>query len=139
MNWNSMSSRIFDVLFGVLPALFFGFWAAFGCYATATFFTQQLNSDRLGIVLLFLISLIGLFACLSLIYVSFARESTRSKNLHIGFLALGIAASFVLFLFPSPLGFINNLKTIFPFVSISLVLVAAKQIYLLSRVQKVNL
>jgi hypothetical protein len=140
MTWNSLPSRIFDVLFGVFPALFFGFWAAFGCYATATFFAQQLNNDRLGTILLFLISLIGLFACLSLIYVSLARENTRSKMLIIGLLALGIAASIILFIFPSPLGYIDSLKIVFPFFAISLVLVAAKQIYLLSRVtQKVSL
>jgi hypothetical protein len=140
MNWNSTPSRVFDVLFGVLPALFFGFWAAIGCYSTLTFFGSKFNSDGLGIILLFFISLCGLLACLSLIYVSVARENTRSKMLIIGLLALGIAASTILFIFPSPLAYIDNLRIVFPFFAISLVLVAAKHIYLLSRVtQKVSL
>ncbi len=140
MNWNSPSSRVIDVLFGVLPALYFAFWAVLGCYSTITFFGSKFNNDGLGIILLFVISLCGLLACISLIYVSVARENTRSKMLITGLLALGIAASIILFIFPSPVGYIDNLKIVFPFFAISLVLVAAKQIYLLSRgTQKVSL
>jgi hypothetical protein len=140
VNWNSTLSRTTDIVFGVLPALFFGFWAAIGCYSTITFFTSTFNNDRLGIFLLFLISFCGLLACLSLIYVSIARENIRSRKLNMVFLAFGIVITIVLIVFPSPLNHIDTLKTVFPYFAISLVLIAVKQIYFLSRVaQKVSL
>ena len=140
MNWNGNLSRVFDALFGVLPALYFGFWAVIGCYLTVSFFVNQFDNDKLGISLLFLISLCGLLACLSLIYVSIARENVRARKLNMVLLAFGIVVAVVFFVFPSPINYMDNLETVSHYFAVSLVLVAAKQIYLLSRVaQKVSL
>ncbi len=137
LQWNTTISRGIDVLFGVLPALYFAFWAVLGCYimVTAPNIEQNLNA-----LVIFALCLGGLTACISLIYVSITREITRSKTLHMVLLALGVLVAIILFVFPSPLSFIGGLNTVFPFLALSLVLVATKHIYLLARVeQKVSL
>jgi hypothetical protein len=132
MNWNSPISRATDVIFGVLPALYFGFWAVIECYFSAISFMNQFIRDRVGLFLLFLLSLAGLRACLSLIYVSIARENVRSRKWNIVFLVFGIAVTVLMFIFPTPLNLMNGLKTVFPYFAISLVLIATKHIFMLS-------
>ena len=135
--WKSMQSRVFDIVFGVLPALFFGFWAGFGAVATTA---AKNNTDGIGVLTFFATCILGLSACLSMIYVSLARENTHSRKLHIVLLTLGIVVTIIFFVFPSPLAYFSQLSRVFPILSIALVLVATKHIYLLSRAtQKVSL
>ncbi len=138
MSWNSPSSVAIDFVFGVLPALFCGFWAAIGCWITGLLFMRQNKADDVDFFIIFCISLSGLLACLSLIYVTFARENTRSKVLHTIFLVLGIVTSILLLIFPSPVNLVQSLNSFFPYLAISLVLIAAKHIFMLSRASEVQ-
>jgi hypothetical protein len=132
VNWNSTFSRAIDFIFGVLPALFFSFWAIIGCWFSAISFMNQFIRDRMGLFLFFLLSFVGLLACASLIYVIIAQKNVRSKEWNIVLLIGGIAVTVLMFVFPSPLNFATSLKTVFPYFAISLVLIAAKQILMLS-------
>jgi hypothetical protein len=132
VNSNGALSRVIDFIFGVLPALFFGFWAIIGCWFSTISFMNQFIRDRMGLFLIFLLSFVGLLACASLVYVIIAQKSVRSKQWNIVLLVGGIAVTVLMFIFPSPLNFATNLKTVFPYFAIILVLIAAKQILMLS-------
>jgi hypothetical protein len=132
VNWNSAFSRAIDFIFGVLPAIFFGFLAIIGCWFSAISFMNQFIRDRMGLFLIFLLSFVGLLVCASLVYVIIAQKNVRSKEWNIVLLVGGIALTVLMFISPSPLNFATNLNTVFRYFAISLVFIAAKQILMLS-------
>ncbi len=137
MTWKSTLSKSFDFVCGLLPAVFFGCWALIGTVVSLIYLT---SSDSIVTSLLLLgVSSVGWIACISLGIVLTTREKTVNKVLHIIFLVTGIIILVpVIFIVLTQQNFDNTLYLLLPFSAISLVFVAIKSIFLLSRASEVQ-
>jgi hypothetical protein len=136
LTWKSPLSIGFDVVLGVLPAIYFA------VVSLIFLFDSELHhtfNDLLGRLTFFGIGLSGLVTTLSLIYVTFAREHTANKFFFKIILGFGI---FLAIFVPLLLWILNLIKQIslnysligfITALEIPIVIVAIKHIYLLSR------
>jgi uncharacterized membrane protein SirB2 len=125
--WNSPVSVGFDILFGVLPALYLGVASIVFCY-----FTIQNIAHPENQWLLLVFTVCGIIAAYSMIHVSVARARTKNKNFFITCLALGIVtAGFTEYIAKTQL----TVNSIYPlqYVLIAISIVAIKHIVMLTR------
>ena len=131
---NLPASRVIDIVFGFLPAVFVGFWALVGIISSFPPLFSG-NSNRVNYLAFFLPSIIGFFACISLMVVSIFQEQTKNKKLHIVLLAAGVIETAILFIY-----FFSAMTSFswLPLIAISIVAVAIKCIFMLSRASEVQ-
>jgi uncharacterized membrane protein len=86
--WNSPLSIGFDIVFGVLPALFLGVLSLLFCFSVLK---NMAYSESQAFALTW--SVCGIVATYSMVHVSITRTKTKNKILFIACLALGIATA----------------------------------------------
>jgi hypothetical protein len=133
MTQNSTPSRVIDIAFGFLPAAFVGCWALVGTAFTFPSLFSGESKSYTSYLMIFLPSITGFLACISLMVVTTSREQTKNKKLHIILLTAGIIETIILFMYllvtaPSTITSFIWL----PLIAISLVFTAFKSISMLS-------
>ena len=127
MTWNSPLSVGFDILFGVLPALYLGALSVVFCYLTIR---NMAHPENQGLVLAW--TACGLIASYSMVHVSITRAKTKHKHFLIACLALGIiTAAFTKYITQTQLT-IPNIDPL-QYVLIAISIVAIKHIAMLTR------
>ena len=136
LTWHSPSSFWTDMVFGVAPAVLFVFMSAYALVVAVVFTRNDAqNPEVLG---LYALAVPGFVSSLSLMYSSFARDGTRFKHWVIASLALGLlCAAYLAYFLVFRLGFRNDLL-VFLLPALSVALVAAKHIVLLSRATRLE-
>ena len=127
-SWNSPLSIGFDVIFGLIPAVFFGICSGFGLFAAINLGLK--SWEFVGLVIL---GIIGLIACYSLIHVTVTRGNSKSKFLFRNFIAVGLVSVVVVMIFALTIGFANFDVFLVLLLLISISIVAIKHIIMLSR------
>ena len=126
-SWNSSLSIGFDVIFGVIPVVVFGF-------ISFILFIDSVKTPSLQNLQSFLLPLIlglgGSIASADLIFITFNRKAKIDKRITIFFLLFGIL--FVLYILYISLRYLNALPILF-IALISILIVAIKHILMLSR------
>ena len=126
-SWNSPLSIGFDVIFGVIPAVGFGFISfILFIYSVKTPSPQNLQSFLLPLIL----GLGGSVASAELIFITFNRRAKIDKRITIFFLLFGIF--FALYIFYISLRYLNSIFVVSSAL-ISISIVAIKHILMLSR------
>jgi hypothetical protein len=136
LTWKSPISIGFDIVFGVLPAIYLALVSSTLLFSLDS---RQIFSDLIGTLTIFSIGLIGLVTTLSLIYVIFTRENTLNRTIFKATLGLGVFLAVFVPAFLWILNLINRSTSAYSViefiiaVEIPIVIVAIKHIYLLSR------
>jgi predicted membrane channel-forming protein YqfA (hemolysin III family) len=119
LTWDSRLSLWTDIILGVLPALIFGYLSIIGLSVTVPEIQDWLSGENRRVMLgpeFFFMSLFGLLACYSIVHVTSTRDRTRPKWLFVLLLSIGILIG----------------SRALP-VSLSLIAIAIKHMYLLTR------
>ena len=126
-SWNSPLSIGFDVIFGVIPAIVFGYLSLFPLtYYLLNFQGFSLTLSGLGELLFgFFWNFANFFACFFLIYITFNRTTKVAKPIVIPLLLIGFCTS-IYFTFNLGFSFVS-------IAAISIAMVAVKHITMLSR------
>jgi hypothetical protein len=131
LTWNSPLSTGFDFIFGFLPALALGAMCLAGLYFL---FLLPPSEDRISLDFVFF-GVGGFLACCSMVLVTFQRQKTQLKWLHIAMLAIGVllVGYYVKSsgIWASGVGYKNVFYSFSPFISIALI--AIKHIIMLTR------
>ena len=127
MNWDSTASVAFDFLFGIIPAVFLGFFSVILLFSTLAT-TNIVENDFLDQSLRY-ICLAGIFACWSMVAVSIQRSRIKRKWLHVFGLGIGVILS-VLFSLPTALLATPSFVSL---IGIPITIVAIKHIVMLTR------
>lgn len=136
LTWKSPLSIGFDIVFGVLPAIYFAVVSLFFLFSSEL---NQVFNNFFGHLTFLGIGLFGLITALSLIYVIFARENTANKFFFKIILSFGILLAIFVPILLWILNLTNQTNLSYPLigfitaVEIPIVIVAIKHIYLLSR------
>lgn len=130
--WNSIPSIGFDVIFGVIPAIWYSLPLANGFLALAS------NNFFYAIYYIFFLG-VYIFPLCSLITVSLCRNKTLFKGLHIFLLSLGILVAVwlnTLTIFSSSMQ--KDSSFFYFLLLIPAIFVAVKHIFMLSRASEVQ-
>jgi hypothetical protein len=141
LRWDGFLARAFDVAFGVFPALYYLGFSVIGILFSIS--AMSLSQEKLLAGGFLVMSLFGLGACCSVIYVTVARGKTRYKKVNAMVLGIGILVYAILMIDSVPQSFIyesdfNLSKILVVFSGVPLYIVAVKHIFLLSRVSEVQ-
>ena len=93
LTWDSRVSIGFDILFGTLPALYFGLLSGMGTLISILSipdFLFRLHTVPISELQIVLQSLFGFYACVSMIFVTMMRSKVSAKRVLIFGLASGI-------------------------------------------------
>jgi hypothetical protein len=127
MAWNSRLSIGFDILFGILPALYLGVTSIVFSYLTIQ---NTALTENQWLFLAFTVC--GIAAAYSMVHVSATRAKTKNRNVFIACLALGIlTAGFTEYVAKTQL----TINSIYPlqYVLVAISIVAIKHIFMLTR------
>jgi hypothetical protein len=136
MTWNSPLSIGFDWFFGMLPAAYWAYLSFFGSFFSIIFIPQLIlnpNPGSLWGINEILKSFIGLYACVSMFYVTIKRSRVVKKWISIFGLLCGIILSF--FVLPISLAsdWRNPIFFSYALITFSPAIVAIKHIIMLTR------
>lgn len=136
LTWKSPLSIAFDVVFGVLPAIYFAVVSIFFLFDSGLL---RIWGNSLSKIILLSIGLIGLITTLSLIYVIIARENTVQKPVLQIILITGVILAVFVPILLLTLSSTNQIDLPYSLIGLiaavetPVVIVAIKHIYLLSR------